>query len=461
LSTISYSSNDYDEAVAQADQALAVLATAGLAQSRQALGLRIRRAAAMNSLGKAQQVADELGPYVDELRRVTDSTAVDGLTAYSDARLVSGHVDDAVALSREASMIADTLYGRDSEQAIAIALQQGDLLATAGFNREGEIALEAALARRRASGIPPDHRLANSLQNLAAVKYHLGRHAESERLVRESIVLLRQIYTAPHEKIADALFSLGLPLMNSGRVDEAETVMLEAAGMYSALFPPTHLQNAGMLDGLGSLELRRQRFDKALEYFERATQLCNDPSLADTPDCGRHWQNLSHAYLKVHRIDDAAKANANSLALRRRLLGDTHPAVAGSLAGRAAVELERGKPDEALKTIDQALAIFGAAGQSDSLGGAVMRRTRAHALKDLHRYPEALAMLDQADAIAARVQPDDDEYRVVALVVRAETLHDSGRTDEARAVARTALTLPIGGAMLGAERWRRVEAMAR
>jgi serine/threonine-protein kinase len=461
LSRISYSSNDYAQAVAQAEQGLAALDVAGAQTTRAALDLQIRRANALVSLGKPEEADKILGARVDALRSVEDEAAVEGLVAYASARILVGHVDEAIALVREAAQLAPTIYGRDDKQTLIVAATYGDILAYAGHDREAATELKALLERWRDSGVPPDHYYANSLQNLATATYHLGDRAESERQAREALALLRQIYTAPHEKIADTLFSLATPLMDAGRNDEAETLLLEAASMYSALFGPNHPQNAAMLDGLGSLEIHRGRYPKAAQYLERATKICTDAKLEDNPDCARFWQNLSAAYLRLERTDDAAAANQHSLELRRHLFGEQHPTYARSLAGRAGVELAQGKAAAALASADQALAIFSAKGLADSLGGATMRRIRAAALRDLHRAGEGIAVLDEADAIARRTAPGDVEYRSLTLALRAELLADSGRTDEAASAARSVIALTGQRATIGEARWKRLETLAR
>lgn len=461
LSTISYSSNDYEQAIAQADHALAVLATTGDTGSRAVLALHIKRANALVNIGKPEDADRALGEHIAAIRSVPDEVAVQGLAAYAAARVVVGHVDEARTLARDSAAVAGTAYGYGSPQALAANAGYGDLLATAGFNRDAVEVLEPVLAQWRASSIPPDHRLANSIQSLATAKYLLGDAAAAERLQREALTLLRQIYTAPHEKIADALFSLGVPLMDAKRYDEAEQVMQEAASMYATLFGPMHPQNVGMLDGLGSLEMTRHRPEKAVDYLERATHICVEAKLEKNPDCARYWQNLSVAYVRSHRLTDADAANLRGLEMRRTLLGERHPAYAGSLAGRAYVLSESGKYDAALASIDQALEVFVANGQATSIGGAIMRKTRALILRHLHRYPEALAMLDEADTLAAKVEPGNDEYRFPALVLRAEILDDTGRTGEARDTARRAMALPFERPMISDERWRRIEVLAR
>lgn len=463
LSTISESGNDYPQAIELADRALAILESNNQGDSRQALAIEIKRANIQVSIGEAERAerADQaLGLRMEAIRAVDDEIAIEGLLAYARTRGASGHVDAGIEQARLADDLASRLFGPGSASATLASLLHGDVLALAGYNQQAVQVLEPALRARKSGGLPPDHHVADSLQNLSTAKYHLGDMVGSESALRDALELSRQIHDAPHEKIADALFSLGTHLMDADRADEAEGVMLEAASMYAALFNPAHAQNVGMLDGLGSLEMQRRRYEPAVHYFERATTLCAEPSMHDNPDCGRYWQNLSHAYLRLQRSDAALAANREGLELRRRLLGEKHPAFAGSLAGRAAVLLTQGKANEALGSIDQALAIFIAANQGNSLGAAFMRRTRSAALSELHRYAEALQMLDEADALARRIEPDDAEYTLGALGLRADILAATGRSDDAREVARSAMRLESRRALLTAGKWNRLKALA-
>ncbi|MBL0164143.1 MAG: serine/threonine protein kinase [Xanthomonadales bacterium] len=461
LSTISSSSNDYEQAITLAERGAAVLLEAGAGGSREMLAFDIQRANALIQLGKFDDADRLLGERIVAIREISDEVAINGIDAYGATRLQTGHADESLALARESFKLAQAVFGSGSEKSLIAAANFGDYLAVAGYFKEAVDVLEPALAEWRASAIPPDHRLANSIQNLSVAKYQLGDIRTSETLQRESLALLRQIYTPPHESIADALYGLGTLLRNADNDDEAEKVMQEAASMYATLFGPLHPQNAGMQDALGSLELARQQPAKAIEHFLRATGICTEAKLETNPLCAVYWQNLSVAYLRTGRLEEAEAANLHGLELRRTLLGEQHPSFAGSLAGRASVLVERGKPEPALASINQALAISTAAGRSESLGGAVMRRTRAMALNQLHRTDEALAMLDEADALALRLEPDNTEYRFSFQVLRAEILSDAGRDAEAHNAARAALAMASKRGMISDARWQRIEALAR
>jgi tetratricopeptide (TPR) repeat protein len=207
--------------------------------------------------------------------------------------------------------------------------------------------------------------------------------------------------------------------------------------------------------------MSRQDFPKAVDYLQRATRICIEAKLETHPDCARYWQNLSPASLRLGKFNDADAANAQSLRLRRALYGEQHPAYAGSLAGRAAIQLAQSKPAAALATIDQALAIMLGKGQSASLGGASMRKTRAQALKNLHRYPEALTDLNHADTLMQQQAPSDMEFQMQSITLRAEILDEDGRIEQARDLARKALKLGVPRTVITEERWQRLEAMAR
>jgi eukaryotic-like serine/threonine-protein kinase len=460
LSAISYSSSDYAQAVDLAERGSAVLSASGAGDSREALALDTKRASALISLGKAEEGDRLLGERMAAIRKVADEVAVEGLDTYAESRLQMGHPDEAREMAKASAEVAEIAFGRGSEKSLVALASYGDFLAAAGFNQEAAEVLEPILAQWRASAEPPGHPFANSTQNLAVAKYHLGDVQGAERLIRESLAQWRRIHEAPHERIADALYSLGTMLMEADKYDEAEQVMQEAASMYTALFGPMHPQNAGMADGLGSLELDRQQPAKAVEYALQATSICTEAKLESNADCARYWQNLSVAYLRTNQLAEAEAANLHGLELRRRVLGEKHPAFAGSLAGRASVLIELGKPIAALASIDQAIAIFTAAGQIDSMGGAIMRRTRAMALSRLHRSDEALALLDEIDVLISRIQPENTELPFSFQVLRAEILSDAGRNADAGEAARVALKMKSRRRMISAERWQRIEALA-
>jgi predicted TPR repeat methyltransferase len=159
--------------------------------------------------------------------------------------------------------------------------------------------------------------------------------------------------------------------------------------------------------GLGLALLKLNRFEEALEAFDRA--------LAIKADYAEALTRRGDALLGLGRQADALASYNRSLRYRAN---DPE-----TLNNRAAILIDLGRLSEALTSLDQALGI--APGYVEAL------HNRATALIALKRHTEALSCCDQALAI----QPNAAEI----LNNRGVALRNLDRKDEAIAAFRAAL----------------------
>ena len=118
---------------------------------------------------------------------------------------------------------------------------------------------------------------AASLNSLGNVLTRVGRHAEAESLLVESVAMHRLVFPPAHPNIAFPLTGLGRLYLEQGRFEEAEPVLREAYEARSGGLPeghwevaPSALELARALDALG-------REEEAEAFFEEshATLLAN------------------------------------------------------------------------------------------------------------------------------------------------------------------------------------------
>jgi tetratricopeptide (TPR) repeat protein len=101
----------------------------------------------------------------------------------------------------------------------------------------------------------------------------------------------------------------------------------------------------------------------------------------------------------------------------------------------AMVELAAGKPKEALKLADEAIALAERTEHSKALLDALV--TRAKALAALKKADEAVATFERAADLAEKTAPPSRRRQI--LSAWADSLAAVGRHDEAYALARRAL----------------------
>ncbi|MFN0249829.1 MAG: protein kinase domain-containing protein [Kofleriaceae bacterium] len=157
--------------------------------------------------------------------------------------------------------------------------------------------------------------------------------------------------------------------------------------------------------------------------------------------------DLSLALVGLGTLQWQAGANAEgdrtlqrAVAMRERLLGDTHPGLVDALNMLGSARIIAGKPSESLDVLRRAFAI---AVESAGANAARISHSAAilgTALTSLGRYDEALALIDRALPIYERATGETGQI-VPMLEMRGRTLTDLGIHDRARTDLERAVTI--------------------
>ena len=401
---------------------------------------RVLRADASQRAGKNAEAMRELYAQLDELRSSPSPTLLRALSVLAAAELATGAPDAAIAHRREAASAAEMIYGADSIDSLASALEVGNTLADLQRYPEAVAVLEPLLVRWRAAGAPQDDRYVAALSSLATASDGIGDNPGSEAHYRELLALKRHIYTAPHDAIAKALRDLAMIVLRDEKFAEAESLLNEALAMQRQVFGEDHREVAASYDTLGEIMVAQRRFADADAAYRTAIAICERARLAEEV-CPRARNNLGMSFYRQDRLDEAKREMTQALAERRALFGNDHPTVAYSLSTLANVAAKQNDGAEAVRLSQEALAVLDRSGRGASREAVLIRNTYAAALFRAGRNAEALPEIDRTITDWRRVAPDGKVRHVMMLVQKAQIQQALKRDDEARKTAEEAIAI--------------------
>jgi tetratricopeptide (TPR) repeat protein len=226
--------------------------------------------------------------------------------------------------------------------------------------------------------------------------------------------------TTPRETIRTAA-DLGTVLLAVGRPEEALARLEDARSRLDGLSGPERAVMSLDLEITGGKALEvLGRFGEALEAYRRAARLA--------PEDARGPYNAGTLLLTLQQLEPAAQALREAV---RRAEAGRSAVLPDALLNLASLELARGRPGEAEKTLRRAEA----AGASRN--GVVLRRARL-----LWQKGEREGAFDLLRAEVKR-RPNDPAARgALAVLFREETKYALGSGDDERALraAREAVT---------------------
>jgi serine/threonine-protein kinase len=177
-----------------------------------------------------------------------------------------------------------------------------------------------------------------------------------------------------------------------------------------------------------------------------ATGVARIDTLDGQPQAQARLQDvIGQVYESLGKFDQARPLLEASLATRRRLFGDAHPAVGDSLTHLADLLILQGRYQDAERAAREALAIHRATIGPESAAAAEDLGLVGAALASRGERVDAKAVLDQALALRRRVLPPDDPAIAENLSALAYVASESGdfaemevRHAEALAILRRA-----------------------
>jgi len=352
----------------------------------------------------------------------------------ADPSFESGKTLTAAELvERGAERIQDR-FGDEPEIRAEITEVLGSVLTGLALYERADELLQEALREHRRMGDRP--RAASALSALAVNATHRGELEAAERLQREALAAVRDLYgDGPQE--AEALHSLGRILAHAGRPEEAIEVLREAiavgrgAGLTKPELADYHTSLAGPLMDVGRLEDSEREYRAALAALPEV-------SVATGSTLAELTRLLNH----MGRNEEAEEASRRALQVLREEYGPVgHPDVGHALNSLASILSEKGELDEAEALQLEGLDVLRRTLGNDHSFVAGIMNNLAITKQRQHDYQAAADLLEEGLRIMERSLSPTHPRLLPYLCNWADNLRLSGRHAEAVQAGERAVAL--------------------
>ena len=201
-------------------------------------------------------------------------------------------------------------------------------------------------------------KIAENLNNRAAILNALGRLGESEALHLESLALRRAEYGERAEPVAESLYNLANTQRSQGRLAEALENIRMAADIQAEVAPENHQRMALRITGLGALLNESGYHDEAIEAARRAEAIAREHLGEDHQLYSVTLNNLSTNLNAAGFYGEALPILREALRTRLRTVGEDHFWTAITLRNLSFNLQNTGQYEEADAVIARAIPIF-------------------------------------------------------------------------------------------------------
>jgi tetratricopeptide (TPR) repeat protein len=375
----------------------------------------------------------------------TVGTVYMGLGLYGQARR---SLDGAVA-TRRLDEAANPL-------ALSVSLQhQGDLLTVQADFDAAEKAYRDAIAIQ--SSRPDDRQseveLAKSLYGLGTLNDLKGRYADADRDLRDALQRQHKLYGAASGETARTQKVLAKVIAEEGDLNAAVSMMRGVVAMQRELRgSEPHPDLSEAINDLAVLLEQRGDYDEAAKLFSETIAMKRRLLGDKHPEIAMGLANLAQTLQDKGDLVQAEATFRQALAMQRELLGEVHPDVALTLNNLAFVQYDRGDTRGALVTERESLAVYEKLFPADHPEVARIMNRIGFWLTEAGQYAEADKDLQASLAMRRRLVGDSHPDVATSLIHLAILQVAQRKYDEALVSSRRAIE--ILSSALSATHWK-------
>jgi serine/threonine protein kinase/Tfp pilus assembly protein PilF len=277
-----------------------------------------------------------------------------------------GRLKEARALHEELLETSRRILGPDDPATVSSMAALAHTLRHLGWLKEARALYEQVLENRRRTLGPEDIDTLRTMNNLAGVYSALGLLVESGKLHEQVLEARRRILPPEHPELLMAIDNMAIVLKDRGRLDEARKLHEEVLAIRRTVLTSEHPDTLATMNNLacvlrelgedpvraqvvidpGLLEESRKLHEETLRIRRRV--------LGPThPDTLVSMNNLAATLLAQHRYAEAQKLFEEVIEIKGRTLGRDHPATLLSINNLATILMNHGHLAEARKLFEE------------------------------------------------------------------------------------------------------------
>lgn len=309
----------YDEALAKAEKALAILTKIYDAESA------------------------ENADIIDEIGEIYDS---------------KGEYPKAEEYYLRALKMYEKKFGAEHFFVASVLNNLGAVYRAMSLYDKAEAAYQRALAIDEKTFNPKDLKVATILGNLAFLYYTKGEYSKAEPFYLRALSIREKQLGADSIDAAIVRNNLALLYRVKGDYPQALQMLQRVLAIFEKNLPPEHPNISVILANLAAINTEIGDYEIAEDLYKRVLEIDKKKLSPESPAVASVLNNLATLYENKAEYEKVEPLYQRALAIREKALGAEHPLVAATLNNLALFYTNRGEYEKAEPLYQRALEIY-------------------------------------------------------------------------------------------------------
>jgi tetratricopeptide (TPR) repeat protein len=323
-------------------------------------------ASALNSLGNAYlgegKYKDAEQVYktalsIAEKSNNSDTIALQALNCLTVVSLKEGRYAEAKVSGQRALNLVESKSSLDVDASSATYNQMSAIYEhEREFQKSESMALKSLALDEKRYG--PNHPLlASELNNLGRIKEEEGHLDDALAFYQRALKICERTGINNHGSLLSAN-NLALLSAKVGKSANSEQMLLDSLASMEKLLGPNHPDVAKVKLNLGVLCVQTGRLDEGCKLLKEALVIADNAKDPPLEDLAVATNDLGYAYFTQKKYQSALELYARSLTLREKVYGPNHPSTAVVLSNLGYAYAATGQLSDAENSLQRAITIF-------------------------------------------------------------------------------------------------------